>query len=158
MRIIGIDPGMAIVGYSIVDIEKNENFLVASGSIQTSKNHSDSSRLLEIQNDICTLVEKYRPDVASVEKLFFFKNAKTIIPVAEARGVILTALEKYEVPIYEYTPMVVKQVVTGYGRATKEEVGRIVELSVKYDKLPKLDDTLDSIAIALCHARSILAV
>lgn len=158
MRIIGIDPGMAIVGYSIVDIEENENLLVASGSIQTCKNRSDSSRLLEIQNDICTLVEKYRPDVASVEKLFFFKNAKTIIPVAEARGVILTALEKYEVPIYEYTPMVVKQVITGYGRATKEEVGRIVELSVKYDKLPKLDDTLDSIAIALCHARSILTV
>lgn len=158
MRIIGIDPGMAIVGYSIVDIEQNENLLVASGSIQTCKNHSDASRLLEIQNDICTLVEKYQPDVASVEKLFFFKNAKTIIPVAEARGVILMALEKYEVPIYEYTPMVVKQVVTGYGRATKEEVGRVVELSVKYDKLPKLDDTLDSIAIALCHARSILAV
>jgi len=114
--------------------------------------------LLEIQNDICTLVEKYTPEVASVEKLFFFKNAKTIIPVAEARGVILTAIEKYDVPIYEYTPMVVKQVITGYGRATKEEVGRAVELSIKYDKLPKLDDTLDSIAIALCHARSAVFV
>ncbi len=154
MRIIGIDPGMAIVGYSIVDIDNDVNLLVASGSIRTDKKLSDSARLLEIQNDISTLVEKYRPDVASVEKLFFFKNAKTIIPVAEARGVILMALEKYEVPIYEYTPMVVKQVITGYGRATKEEVGRIVELSVKYDRLPKLDDTLDSIAIALCHARS----
>ncbi len=158
MRIIGIDPGMAIVGYSIVDIEGEENLLIASGSIQTSKTKTDAARLFEIQSDICTLVEKYRPDVASVEKLFFFKNAKTIIPVAEARGVILSALEKYEVPIYEYTPMVVKQVITGYGRATKEEVAKIVELSIKYDRLPKLDDTLDSIAIALCHARSSLAV
>ena len=154
MRIIGIDPGMAIVGYSVVDIENGESVLVASGSIRTDKNKTDSSRLLEVQTDICTLAEKYRPDVASVEKLFFFKNAKTIIPVAEARGVILAALEKYEIPIYEYTPMVVKQVITGYGRATKEEVAKIVELSIKYDRLPKLDDTLDSIAIALCHARS----
>lgn len=158
MRIIGIDPGMAIVGYSIVDIERDENILVASGSIKTCKSRSDSARLLEIQNDICTLIEKYRPDVSSVEKLFYFKNAKTIIPVAEARGVILMALEKYEVPIYEYTPMVVKQVITGYGRATKEEVAKIVELSIKYNRLPKLDDTIDSIAIALCHARSALTV
>lgn len=158
MRIIGIDPGMAIVGYSIVDIEENENVLVTSGSIKTCKTLTDSARLLEIQNDICTLIEKYSPDVASVEKLFFFKNAKTIIPVAEARGVILMALEKYEVPIHEYTPMVVKQVITGYGRATKEEVAKIVELSIKYNRLPKLDDTLDSIAIALCHARSALIV
>lgn len=158
MRIIGIDPGMAIVGYSIVDIEEGENLLVASGSIKTCKTLTDSARLLEIQNDVCTLIEKYRPDVASVEKLFFFKNAKTIIPVAEARGVILMALEKYEVPIHEYTPMVVKQVITGYGRATKEEVAKIVELSIKYNRFPKLDDTLDSIAIALCHARSALIV
>lgn len=154
MRILGIDPGMAIVGYSIVDVEGDESRLFASGSIRTDKKLTDAARLLEIQNDICTIVEKYSPEVASIEKLFFFKNAKTIIPVAEARGVILMAIEKYQIPIYEYTPMVVKQVVTGYGRATKEEVGKIVELSVKYDNLPKLDDTLDSIAIALCHARS----
>lgn len=151
---MGIDPGMAIVGYSIVDIEGDENILVASGSIRTAKDKSDSARLYEIQNDLSLLVEKYKPEVSSVEKLFFFKNAKTIIPVAEARGVILSVLEKYEIPVYEYTPMVVKQVITGYGKASKEEVGRMVELSVKYDVLPKLDDTLDSIAIALCHARS----
>lgn len=155
MRILGIDPGMAIVGYSIVDITKDENILTASGSIRTNKSDSDAARLFEINNDICTLIEKYAPDAASVEKLFYFKNAKTIIPVAEARGVILMALQKYEIPIYEYTPMVVKQVITGYGRASKEEVGKMVEMSVKYDKLPKLDDTLDSIAIALCHARSL---
>jgi len=158
MRILGIDPGMAIVGYSIVDIEEDESILVASGSVKTDKNKSDAARLLEINQDIETLINLYKPEVASIEKLFFFKNQKTIIPVAEARGVIILALEKYEVPIYEYTPMVVKQVMTGYGRATKDEVAKMVEMSVKYKKLPKLDDTLDSIAIALCHARSTICL
>lgn len=158
MRILGIDPGMAIVGYSIVDIEEDESILVASGSVKTDKNKSDAARLLEINQDIETLINLYKPEVASIEKLFFFKNQKTIIPVAEARGVIILALEKYEVPIYEYTPMVVKQVMTGYGRATKDEVAKMVEMSVKYKKLPKLDDTLDSIAIALCHARSTISL
>lgn len=155
---MGIDPGMAIVGYSIVDIENDTNILVASGSIQTDKGDSDSKRLAEIGADMATLIEKYHPDVASVEKLFFFKNQKTIIPVAEARGVILMELEKYEVPMYEYTPMVVKQVMTGYGRASKEEVAIMVEKSIEYETLPKLDDTLDSIAIALCHARSCISI
>ncbi len=158
MRIFGIDPGMAIVGYSIVDIEGDDSILVASGSIKTDKNKTDAARLLEINQDVETLINQYKPDVASVEKLFYFKNQKTIIPVAEARGVIIMALEKYEIPTYEYTPMVVKQVMTGYGRATKEEVAKMVELSVKYKKLPKLDDTLDSIAIALCHARSTISL
>ncbi len=158
MKIFGIDPGMAIVGYSIVDIEGDDSILVASGSIKTDKNKTDAARLLEINQDVETLINQYKPDVASVEKLFYFKNQKTIIPVAEARGVIIMALEKYEIPTYEYTPMVVKQVMTGYGRATKEEVAKMVELSVKYKKLPKLDDTLDSIAIALCHARSTISL
>lgn len=158
MRIFGIDPGMAIVGYSIVDIEGDESILVASGSIKTDKNKSDAARLLEINQDIETLINQYKPDVASVEKLFYFKNQKTIIPVAEARGVIIMALEKYKIPTHEYTPMVVKQVMTGYGRATKDEVAKMVEMSVKYKKLPKLDDTLDSIAIALCHARSTISI
>lgn len=155
---MGIDPGMAIVGYCIVDIENDENILVASGSIQTCKTKSEPARLLEINNDILTLIEKFKPDVASIEKLFFFKNAKTVMPVAQARGVILLALEKSNIPTYEYTPMVVKQTITGYGRASKEEIGNMVEHLIKCEKLPKLDDTLDAIAIALCHARSILNV
>lgn len=153
MKIIGIDPGLAIVGYSILDIEGDEYILSASGSVQTDKNKTDSARLFEIQQDLITLVEKYKPDVASIEKLFYFKNQKTVIPVAEARGVILSVLESKNIPIFEYTPIEVKQIITGYGRATKDEVAKMVELSVKYKKLPKLDDTLDSIAIALCYAR-----
>ena len=154
MRILGIDPGLAIVGYSVLDIEKEDNILISSGSIQTDKNKSDAERLFEIMTDMQTIIDKYKPDVASVEKLFYFKNQKTIIPVAEARGVILAMLQKNNIKIAEFTPIEVKQMITGYGRASKDEVAKIVQLSIKYNKLPKLDDTLDSIAIALCYSRT----
>ena len=154
MRILGIDPGLAIVGYSVLDIIRDEYILEASGSIQTDKTKTDALRLLEIETDMQTIIDMYKPDIASIEKLFYFKNQKTVIPVAEARGVILSTLQKNLIPIYEYTPIEVKQVITGYGRATKEEVAKIVEMSIKYKKLPKLDDTLDSIAIALCYSRN----
>lgn len=154
MKILGIDPGMAIVGYGLIDYTNDEISLCSSGSIQTCKDCKDEERLLDIFNDMCTIIEKYRPDCASIEKLYFFKNQKTIIPVAEARGVILTALQKYNIPIYEYTPIEVKQVLTGYGRATKKEVESMVKLSLNTDILPKLDDTVDAIAIAICHSRN----
>lgn len=154
MRILGIDPGLAIVGYSVLDIEKEDNILVSSGSIQTDKNKSDAERLYEIMTDMQTIIDKFKPDVASVEKLFYFKNQKTIIPVAEARGVILAILEKNNIRVAEFTPIEVKQMITGYGRASKDEVAKIVQMSIKYNKLPKLDDTLDSIAIALCYSRT----
>lgn len=156
MKILGIDPGMAIVGYGLIKYENEKYELLTSGSIQTSKNLGDSKRLLEIYNDLSTIIEKYNPDCASVEELFFFKNQKTVIPVAEARGVILTVLEKFSIPTYSYTPMEVKQVLTGYGRAEKKEVEQMVKLTLETDKLPKLDDTVDAIAIAICHSRSLI--
>ena len=156
MKILGIDPGMAIVGYGIVETKNDKLALVTSGSIQTDKSLSDSKRLLEIYNDLAQIVEKYRPDCASVEELFFFKNQKTVIPVAEARGVILTVLETFNIPVYNYTPMEVKQVLTGYGRAEKKEVEQMVKLSLNCEVLPKLDDTVDAIAIAICHSRNCL--
>lgn len=154
MKILGIDPGMAIVGYSIVDYDGNTCTLLNSGSIQTQKGQRESARLVEIFEDMTTIVEKYQPDAASIEKLFFFKNQTTVMPVAHARGVILTVLEQHNIPIFEYTPMEVKQVLTGYGRADKKEVEQMVKLSLACEKLPKLDDTVDSIAIAICHTRS----
>ncbi len=144
---------MAIVGYCIIDLDGEDYKLVSSGSIRTDKNKTISARLLEISGDLACLAEKFKPDVASIEQLFFFKNLKTIIPVAEARGVILMTLEKYNIPVYEYTPLVVKQTLTGYGRATKNEVADMVMLSLNNIAIPKLDDTVDSIAIAICHAR-----
>ena len=156
MRILGIDPGMAIVGYGILDYEGDNLTLTSSGSIQTKKNTKEASRLLEIYNDMETVIQKFKPDIAAIEKLFFFRNRTTVMPVAHARGVILTVLEKYGIPIYEYTPMEVKQVLTGYGRADKKEVQQMVEISVKNNnKFPKLDDTVDAIAIAICHTRSV---
>ena len=155
MRVLGIDPGMAIVGYGVLDVDENGISLLASGSIRTDKNNRESARLLEISNDIEIIINKYKPDVAAIEKLFFFRNRTTVMPVAHARGVILTALEKCGVEIYEYTPMEVKQVLTGYGRAEKKEVEQMVKISLSTEKLPKLDDTVDAIAIAICHTRNI---
>lgn len=155
MKILGIDPGMAIVGYSLVEFDGESCKLLSSGSIQTDKNKRESARLLEIFNDMTQIVELHKPDVASIEKLYFFKNQTTVMPVSHARGVILTVLEKYNIPIYEYTPMEVKQVLTGYGRADKKEVEQMVKLSLDTENLPKLDDTVDSMAIAICHSRNI---
>lgn len=158
MKILGIDPGMAIVGYGLIEISKDNIELLASGSIQTDKNLTDSKRLLEIFEDLSTIVNKYQPDCASVEELFFFKNQKTVIPVAEARGIILTVLEKFNIPTFSYTPMEVKQVLTGYGRAEKKEVEQMVKISLGRENLPKLDDTVDAIAIAICHSRSLRTI
>lgn len=154
MKILGIDPGMAIVGYSILDFDGKNIELLHSGSIQTKKGERESARLLEIFNDMNYIVEKYRPDVCAIEKLFFFRNQTTVMPVAHARGVILTVLEKFGVPIFEYTPMEVKQILTGYGRADKKEVEQMVKIALGTDRLPKLDDTVDSIAIAISYTRS----
>ena len=155
MKILGIDPGMAIVGYSLIDYDNNEYKLISSGSIQTAKGERESSRLLEIYNDMQTILEKLEPDVAAIEKLFFVHNQTTVMPVAHARGGILTVLEMHNIPIFEYTPMEVKKVLTGFGRADKREVEQMVKLTLNTDTLPKLDDTVDSIAIAICHTRKI---
>jgi len=154
MRVIGIDPGTAIVGYGIVDFENNESNLVTSGSIQTSKNASDSERLAEISDDLNVIIEKYSPDIASVEKIFFFKNQKTVISVAQSRGVILSVLAKKSIPVFEYTPMQIKLSVTGYGKASKNDVAEMVKKMINYENFPKLDDTADAIAMAVCHIRT----
>lgn len=158
MRILGIDPGMAIVGYSIVNYDGKHVVLEHSGSIQTPKGKRESARLLEIFNDMTSIVKKYQPDVCAIEKLFFFRNQTTVMPVAHARGVILTVLEQFNIPIYEYTPMEVKQILTGYGRADKKEVEQMVKISLGAENLPKLDDTVDSIAIAISYTRSTDAI
>lgn len=155
MKILGIDPGMAIVGYSILDFDGKKYELISSGSIQTKKGSRESARLLEIFQDMTTIVETCKPDVAAIEKLFFVHNQTTVMPVAHARGVILTVLEQFQIPIYEYTPMEVKKVLTGYGRAEKKEVEQMVKFTLGTETLPKLDDTVDSIAIAICYSRSV---
>ncbi len=154
MRILGIDPGIGITGYGLIETNGDDYKLITSGSIQTDKNLPCSKRLLEIYKDIKELVARLEPDSAGIEQLFFFKNQKTIIPVAQARGVIITALEEAGVEMGEYTPLVVKQTITGHGRAQKEEVREMVKRFIEINQNTKLDDTIDAIAIAICHARS----
>ena len=159
MLIMGIDPGIGITGYSFIEYQntsKGDYFnLITSGSIQTDKNAPHPKRLLELKADIDFLIKKYKPDCASIEQLFFFKNQKTIIPVAQARGVILLTLEENNVSSFEYTPLVVKQTITGHGRADKTTVKMMVKNYIELDKNIKLDDTIDSIALALCHAQNL---
>ncbi len=154
MLILGIDPGIGITGYSFVEFKNDTLTLVASGSIQTDKTAPHPRRLLELKNDLYFLIKKYKPDCASVEQLFFFKNQKTIIPVAQARGVILTVLEENKIPMYEYTPLVVKQTITGHGRSDKTTVKMMIKNCIEIDEKVKLDDTIDSIALAVCHAQN----
>ncbi len=151
MRILGIDPGLAIVGYCVLDEDKN-NKIIDCGSIQTRKDLSSPKRLAEIHKDLIYLINKYKPDAAAVEQLFYFKNAKTITNVSEARGVILMTLEIKNIPIFEYTPLVVKQTITGYGRACKNEVKDMIKVLCSGQNIPKLDDTTDAIALAVCKA------
>ena len=154
MLILGIDPGIAITGYGVLLCEHNEVKVIASGSIQTSKNKNVQERLVELFDDMCEVINTYKPDVASIEQLFYFKNLKTVIPVAQARGVIIMALAKNGINIVEYTPLQVKQTITGFGRATKDEVKAMTSIALQTE-MPKLDDTVDAIAIALCHQRNI---
>ena len=153
MLIMGIDPGIGITGYSFVEYDGVNYNLLNSGSIQTDKNAPHSKRLLELKNDLRELLLKYKPDCASVEQLFFFKNQKTIIPVAQARGVILLTLEENNTALFEYTPLVVKQTITGHGRADKTLVKAMIKNFININENVKLDDTIDSIALAVCHGQ-----
>lgn len=154
MRILGIDPGYGITGYSIIDYVGNKFRLIASGAIKTPAGMSFPLRLSEIYTDLNHIIDEYQPDAVSVEELFFNNNAKTAINVAQARGVILVACCQRGIPTYEYTPLQVKQAVVGYGRADKIQVQKMVKTILNVEALPKLDDTTDSMAMAICHAHS----
>lgn len=154
MRILGIDPGFAITGYSIIDYIGNKFKLIDSGAVTTKAGVSFPLRLEKIYDDLSMLIDTYKPDAMSVEELFFNNNVKTAINVAQARGVVLVVGRKKNIPTFEYTPLQVKQAVVGYGRADKMQVQRMVKTILKVEKLPKLDDITDSMAIAICHAHS----
>ena len=154
MRVLGIDPGYGITGYSIIDYEGNRFKLVSSGAIKTNAGVSFPLRLTKIFDDLNLIIDEFKPDAISVEELFFNNNAKTAINVAQARGVVLIVGCKRNIPTFEYTPLQIKQAVTGYGRADKMQVQRMVKTILNVEKLPKLDDTTDSMAAAICHAHS----
>ena len=154
MRILGIDPGIATIGFGVVDTAGPRISLVKCGVITTPAHTSLASRLKRIYDDMGELLELFKPDAVSIEELFFNTNITTGIQVAHGRGVILLACTKYGVPIFEYTPLQVKQAVAGYGRAEKRQVMDMTRRLLHMQQVARPDDAADAIAIALCHARS----
>lgn len=152
MKILGIDPGIATVGWGVISEEKTGLCPVEYGSVITTPDHSVEERLESVYNGIESIIKKHRPDAVSIEELFWNTNQKTGIIVAEARGAILLCAQKNGLPIFEYTPLQVKQSVTGYGRADKKQVISLVTMLLKLDAPPKPDDTADALALAICHS------
>ena len=154
MRILGIDPGVATVGFGLVESDRTGQRMLQYGAIMTPKELSLAERLVQIGNDLETLLAQFRPDAIAVEELFFSNNITTGIAVAHGRGIILFTAQRSGIPLYEYTPMQVKMAVTGYGKAEKHQVMDMTRRLLKLKSVPKPDDAADALAIALCHARS----
>ncbi len=154
MRILGIDPGYATIGYGIIEYDNFHFKTIAYGAITTPAGKNFADRLCDIYDDITTIVNKYNPDCLSIERLYFNTNTTTAIDVAQARGVILLAARKNNIEIYEYTPLQVKQSITGYGRAEKHQVMEMVKNLLMLNSVPKPDDTADALALAICHGHT----
>lgn len=154
MRILGIDPGIAIVGFGLIESNRGSVQMLQYGAVTTEAGLPLATRLVQIENDMTALFAQLKPDEIAVEELFFSKNITTGIAVAHGRGVILCTAERLGVPIFEYTPMQVKQAVAGYGLADKKQVMDMTKRLLKLKAVPKPDDAADALAIAICHARS----
>ena len=154
MIILGIDPGFAIVGYGIIKYENYKFSVLEYGAITTKAGEEMFSRFKKIHDELSKIIERTKPDVMAIEELFFNSNQKTAINVAQARGVLLLAALNKNIPIFEYTPLQVKQATVGYGRAEKNQVQQMVKMLLKLNEIPKPDDTADALAIAVCHAHS----
>lgn len=152
MVILGIDPGYAIVGWGVLEYKANKFRVIDYGAFTTEAKTPFPLRLCDIYNGLCDIIKKYQPEVLSMEKLFYNNNAKTVIDVAQARGVITLAAQQNGLKIAEYTPLQVKQSVTGYGRAVKKQVQEMTRIILNLEKIPKPDDTADALAMAICHA------
>lgn len=155
LRILGIDPGLAIVGFGFIDKTGNKLTPVQYGSIQTEAHTPEEERLLHVYEGMVQLIDRYKPDMVAIEKLFFSRNVTTALPVAQARGVLILAAVQKGLPVSEYTPMMVKQAVVGYGKAEKKQVQEMVKLLLKLSAVPKPDDVADALAVAVCHAHSV---
>lgn len=151
MIILGIDPGTATTGWAIIKGEKNKQQLIACGLLETSKNTSQSERLLKIYEGILKIIKKHKPTVLAIEKLFFNTNQKTALLVGQTHGVIRLAGAKNKIKTVEYTPLEVKMAITGYGRAEKKQIQYMIEKLLKLPEKISQDDTADAVAIALCH-------
>lgn len=154
MIILGIDPGYAIVGIGVIRYENGKIKPLEYDAITTHASQATSLRLKIIQEDINAYLDKYTPDAVAIEELFFNNNQKTAIAVAQARGVLVAQAAVRNIPIYEYTPLQIKQSITGYGRADKNQIQQMVKLMLNLKQIPKPDDAADALAVAICHANS----
>lgn len=154
MKILGIDPGFATIGFGLVEFTRGDPRMLRYGAITTPPELDFSQRLVMIYNDMTELLQTLKPDVVSVEELFWGHNVTTGIGVSHGRGVILLAIAQAGLPVYEYTPMQVKQAVVGYGKAEKRQVMDMTRRLLKLERLPRPDDAADALALALCHGRS----
>ncbi|OIO46767.1 MAG: crossover junction endodeoxyribonuclease RuvC [Parcubacteria group bacterium CG1_02_37_51] len=155
MTILGIDPGFADTGFGIIKKQGEKIIPVDYGSIQTVAKQPFEDRLFYIYTQTLSLLKNYRPDYIAIEELFFFRNTTTVIKVSQARGVIILAAKQTKTPIYEFTPLQIKQALTGYGRADKNQMGNMVKAILNLDKIPKPDDASDALAAALCCLSSL---
>ncbi|HJV44288.1 MAG TPA: crossover junction endodeoxyribonuclease RuvC [Bacillota bacterium] len=154
MRIIGIDPGIAIVGFGIIDKQGNRLIPKQYGCIRTEAHTPDPLRLKQVYDATTSLIKKYQPNEMGIEKLFFNRNVTTAFSVGQARGVIMLAAEEAGIPVYEYTPLQVKQAVVGYGQAEKKQIQEMVRLLLSLPEVPKPDDVADALGVAITHANS----
>lgn len=155
MVILGIDPGLATMGYGVINAVRGNFSVIDYGVVTTPKELTLPKRLQQLEDGVCELIETYKPDNVSIEELFFSKNITTGIPVAEARGVILlTAVKRLGDEVYEYTPNQIKQAMTGYGGADKQQMQLMVQALLKLKSVPRPDDAADALAVALCHAQT----
>ncbi|MDD5922510.1 MAG: crossover junction endodeoxyribonuclease RuvC [Eubacteriales bacterium] len=154
MRILGIDPGYAIMGWAVIDHNGNRFHPVDFGSVTTDAGMEIPDRLQLLYSGLMGIIHEYSPEEASIEELFFNNNAKTVIHVGEARGVAILACVNCGLPVYEYTPLQIKQALVGYGRAEKKQVQEMVKTILHLEKVPKPDDTADAVAAAICHAHA----
>ena len=154
MIVLGIDPGYAIVGCGVVEYKNNHFRVLDYGAITTQAHTPFNERIEKIFDEAAELMIKYRPDAMAIEKLFFNTNQKTAIDVAQARGALVLAAQKNHIPIFEYTPLQVKQSVVGYGRAEKKQVQEMTRVMLNLEKIPKPDDAADALAMAICHCHS----
>jgi len=154
MTILGVDPGIARLGWAIVEVQRSKVESRSFGCIETSSKMSREKRLQEIFLELSRIIKKYRPEALSIEELFFGDNSKTAFVVGEARGIVLLTAAQSGLEIGFYTPLQVKLALTGFGRAQKPQIAQMVKTILKLDKIPKMDDTTDALAIALTHAFS----
>jgi len=154
LLILGIDPGIAIVGYGFVEYINNKFKVIHYGAIYTTPKNTMPERLEIIFNKLDDLIKTFKPDAVAFEELFFNMNAKTAITVGQARGVAILCAQRNKLNIFEYTPLQVKQAVVGYGRADKKQIQQMVKILLNLSEIPKPDDVADALAIAICHAHS----